>query len=91
MESVEDGAFDGCDALTTIFSHVSNPQVLLPHVPAGKLLAVDGDNIDSYSQYDGTLKVLVDVESEPRSANLCDVNRDGVVNSADVTQVYRLL
>ena len=88
LESVEEGAFDGCDALTTIFSHVSNPQVLLPHVPAGKLLAVDGDNIDSYSQYDGTLKVLVDVESEPRSANLCDVNRDGVVNSADVTQIY---
>jgi hypothetical protein len=88
LQSVHAGAFNGCNGLTTIFSHVTDADIVLPYLPSGALLAVDDDCIDSYSQYDGTLKVLVDVDSEPRSANLCDVNRDGVVTAADVTQVY---
>ena len=85
---IGDGAFDGCDGLGTIFSHVPDASIVLPHVPVGAVLAVDGELLDSYSLYDGTLKILINVDTEPRSANLRDVNSDGVVTAADVTRVY---
>lgn len=85
---IGDGAFDGCNALATIFSLMPDGAELLPHIPEGALLAVDGDYLDSYSQYNGILKTLVSVDAEPRSADLRDVNRDGVVTAADVTRVY---
>lgn len=91
ITTIGNGAFDGCDALDTIFSHVPDASVVLPHVPHGATLAVDGDIMEAYSQYGGVVKTLVNVDSEPHSANLCDVNRDGVVNSGDITTVYNRL
>lgn len=88
LTAIGEGAFAGCEGLATIFSHVPNASLVLPHLPDGALLAVDGSYRESYSQYNGTLKTLVDVDSEPRSSNLRDVNRDGVITAADVTQVY---
>lgn len=82
------GAFAGCDALTTVFSHVPDGSVVMSHLPTGALLAVDGEYSDSYSQYNGTLKTLINIDAEPRSADLRDVNHDGVVTAADVTRVY---
>lgn len=88
LTAIGDGAFDGCDALTTVISHVPDALIVLPHLPEGALLAVDGEFLDAYSQYNGNLKILVSVDAEPRSADLRDVNRDGVVTAADVTRVY---
>lgn len=88
LTAIGEGAFDGCAALTTVFSHVPDASLVLPHVPDGAVLAVDGEYRDSYLQYNGTLKTLVNVDAEPRSADLRDVNHDGVVTAADVTMVY---
>ena len=91
LTAIGEGAFDGCSALATLFSHVSDASVVLPHLPEGLVLAVDGDYREVYSQYNGTLKTLVNVNSEPRSADLRDVNCDGVITASDVTQVYNNL
>ena len=91
LKTIGDDAFAGCETLATVFSHVPDASLVLPHVPEGVVLAVDGELLDAYSQYNGTLKTLVDVTSEPRSADLRDVNNDGVVTAADVTQVYNNL
>lgn len=91
LQVIGDGVFNACESLTTLFSHVPDANVVLPHVPAGTVLAVDADYRDSYSQFNGVLKTLVNVDDEPLSASLCDVNNDGVVTSADVTVVYNRL
>lgn len=92
ITAIGDGAFDGCDALDTIFSHVPDASVVLPHVHDGATLAADCDIAESYSQqYDGIVKTLINVDSEPHSANQCDVNRDGVVNAGDITSAYNRL
>ena len=85
------GALECCEGLDTVFTHVPNADVLLQQLPPGVLLCVDENYIESYRQYDGSLKVLVDVDADPRSANLCDVDCDGVVTAADVTRVYNNL
>lgn len=91
LTAIGDGAFAGCDSLTTIFSHVPDASLVLPHVPTGALLAVDGPLHDTYSQYNGILKTLVDIDNVPGSACLSDVTHDGIVTAADVTQVYNNL
>ena len=91
LTMIGDDAFAGCEALATVFSHVADASIVLPHLPDGALLAVDAVSVDSYSQYNGVLKTLVDVDEDPRSASLRDVNRDGTVTAADVTQVYNNL
>lgn len=88
LTAIGDGAFLGCDALNTVFSHVPDASLLLPHLPEGALLAVDGKIFSAYSQYNGILKALFNVDDDPLSFNLRDVNRDGVVTASDVTQVY---
>ncbi len=85
------GVLEGCSSVDTIFCHVPNPSLVLHELPRGALLCVDKDYIEDYGQYDGSLKILVDVDAEPRSANLCDVNRDGYVSAVDVTIVYNYL
>ena len=91
LKQVEDGAFNSCQGINTIFSHVPDASVVLPHIPAGALLAVDGDYINNYSQHSGPLYTLVNVDDNPRSANLCDVNHDGAITASDITQVYDYL
>lgn len=91
LKQVESGAFDPCQGINTIFSHVPDASVVLPHVPAGALLAVDGDYINDYSQHNGPLYTLINVDDNPRSANLCDVNHDGVITASDLTTVYDYL
>ncbi len=88
LTAIGTDAFVGCDALTTVFSHVPKASVVTPHVPDGSMLAVDDEYIDSYSQFSGTIKTLINVDDVPHSANLCDLNHDGVVTAADVTRVY---
>ena len=92
ISEMGDEVFADCDSLTTVFSHVPNALQLVPQLPDGVRLCVDCQLVDAYSQIcDNALTVLIDVSSEPRSANLCDVNRDGVVNASDVTVVYNHL
>ena len=91
LKQVEDGAFNSCQGINTIFSHVPDASVVLPHIPAGALLAVDGECINNYSQHSGPLYTLVNVDDNPRSANLCDVNHDGAITASDITQVYDYL
>ena len=91
LKQVEEGAFDSCQGIDTIFSHVADASVVLPHVPVGALLAVDGVYINDYSQHNGPLYTLVNVDDNPRSANLCDVNHDGAITASDITQVYDYL
>ena len=91
LTAIGDGAFAGCNALSTVFSHVPDALIVLPHLPAGAMLAVDSNIMESYSQHECNLKTLVNVDSESHSANLCDVNRDGVVNAGDITFAYNRL
>ena len=91
LKQVEDGAFNSCQGINTIFSHVPDASVVLPHIPPVALLAVDGDYINNYSQHSGPLYTLVNVDDNPRSANLCDVNHDGAITASDITQVYDYL
>lgn len=92
LQSLGDGVFDRCDGLDTVFSHVAASSIVLSQLPHNHaVLCVDAPLVESYSGYQGPLRILVDVDSEPRSGSLCDVNRDGVVNAADLTMVYNCL
>lgn len=92
LTEIGDSAFDGCDGLATVFSHTGDAAMVTGKIPAGVRLCVDAELIDAYSQvYGGALTTLIDVDSEPRSANLCDVDRDGIITAADVTVVYNNL
>ena len=46
LTAIGEGAFAGCEGLATIFSHVPNASLVLPHLPDGALLAVDGSYRD---------------------------------------------
>jgi len=92
LETLGDNALEGCTSLDTVFSHTSYSQAIVNILPPLSKLCVDTALVDGYSQfYDGEIIPLVNVDNEPHSANLCDVNRDGVVNVADVTFTYNNL
>ena len=88
LQSIGDDAFSGCDAVEHVFSHVPNATMVLQQVPSGSLLCVDASYAQAYSSLTHQFKTLVDVDSEPLSASLLDVDCDGIVTAADVTQVY---
>ena len=91
IEEIGEGAFDGCDNLAVVLSHVADAAMVTGHLPAGAQVWVDAALVEAYSQVGIRPATLIDVDSVHRSANLCDVNHDGVVNATDVTVVYNHL
>ncbi len=87
--TIGDEALAGCKSLGYVFSQTTNVPAVVDNLPAGARLCVPASLVDDYRDYcDRDITVLVNVDDEPRSANLCDVNHDGVITAADVTQVY---
>ena len=88
LQSIGEDALAGCDAVDCVFSHTPNAAMVLPHLPSGAQLCVDENYAEAYAQLNREFKTLVNVDSEPLSASLLDVNLDGIINVGDVTQVY---
>ena len=92
LEAIGDDAFAGCTGLDTIFSHVPSPAMVVPWAPEQAVLCVNPETFMAYSQaFNGKVKALVDVDSDPGNALPCDVNGDGVVSGTDVTTLYNYL
>lgn len=92
LGTIGDDAFAGCTGLDTVFSHVPSPAMIVPWVPAQAVLCVNPEIFTVYSQaFNGKVRALVDVNSDPGNALPCDVNGDGVVSGTDVTTLYNYL
>lgn len=90
--AIGDNALEGCAALDTVFSHTSNVQAVVQNLPSCITLCVDASLVEDYQElYDGDVITLINVDDDPRSANMCDVDHDGMVTAADVTRVYNNL
>lgn len=89
LQYIGNDAFAGCNGVTMVFSHVSNPTTVVNALPDITQLWVDEELIDDYQQvFHCTLHPLIDVDRDGSGYSPCDVNRDGIINAADVTMVY---
>ena len=92
LSHVAADAFDGCDGMEQAFSHLAAAQEFLARLPLSTRLCADTAHVAAHAAATGRDVVgMVDVDSSGANINPRDVNRDGIVNAADVIMVYNTI